>query len=115
MAYEQIDNILFWKKPEQTLFVIKVLTFLPIPTYILLCYVRIRLLAVISLWCLVLSNSTFIKAIMKVVVEKSSFWMSSFLEYLKGKNWLIIDGEIPRLFLYFLDLFRGVLKKRFLG
>jgi len=52
---------------------------------------------------------------MKVVVEKSSFWMSSFLEYLKGKNWLIIDGEIPRLFLYFLDLFRGVLKKRFLG
>jgi hypothetical protein len=72
LAYEFIDDFIYWKQPDKSIILIKEALKLPIVIFIGMYYVNIRSLMVLGIWGIALLNSPFAMTLATIIVHKVS-------------------------------------------
>ena len=70
MAYEFVEDFMYWKQPDKSIILVKEALKIPLAILFILFYVNLRYLLIIGLWIGTLSNSQFFVTLLTIVSHK---------------------------------------------
>lgn len=70
LAYDFVEDFIYWRDPEKAVILIKEAILLPLPILIGLYFMPIRVFVILAIWAATLFHSEFFVVLVKVIITK---------------------------------------------
>ena len=70
LAYDFIDDFIYWKQPQKSIFLLKEALKLPVLVFITMYFLSLRYLLVAGIWIVALMHSPFFVSLFKITYAK---------------------------------------------